>query len=407
MTHTEITNHQIENQFLDACSKGSLRSVEKIYNDYYLHHKSFYKKVLSFLKLSKLPSIVLNPHCQANLPFRYASFRGNADIVHFLLNDEYFIRKIQQTELLECFATAISVNDTNILKVISPFIFKNDSISMNIKKGYLEACKNGLWDAVKYTMDNFDIDNSDDIYINADKNSKHFFEYAYASLKDQGFITACESNQIEFVKNMLEDKDYLISINKKPTLIDALGNSISSGHIDISKYLISKVKEKSQYYYDTICLAFVFSCNKGDINTVKSLLEDKDWNFDSTLFKTPYYVNFKHCKSTIPIQDGFNNAFENARLEIVKYLTSQPKSAFYVDIKNLEGKINSKLEFTDVHFEIMKYFIFQLDFKKQDSFMVFPKEINELFEKKHLQEQLSDELVDSTNLKKNIKQVKI
>jgi hypothetical protein len=219
---------------------------------------------------------------------------------------------------------------------------------------------------------------------------------------DLAFKKACEKSHTEVLDFLIKIPDFIENINDNKNIYFAFKKALQAENISLAKYIHSLMKNNSDYHsalYDV----FIDSCHCGKLDSVKYLLTDQSIDrISSNNWLT-------HLLGTQPtLLAGFiaacEGSRENGHPNIVKYLTSLESG---IDFNMLQRNLYIN------NIEIMQHFIFDLNLNRHDP--LFKKiiykdnvELNKLFEKKELFENLNDGLNlnnnDSTNqLKKKLK----
>jgi hypothetical protein len=387
--------NDVTERFLTACSSGDLSSVIELYSNHYLRHKTFKSKVLSFLNLSNNSIGILDPHYDENLPFRYASSNGHEDIISYLLNQQFFIENIYKSDLALAIGVAISINDIATIKAIEPFIkHKNKEFLQHISKGFVEACREGYLDVVKYAIENLD---DNDYFDYQDIEFPNIYEGSVnKTIKEAGFIEACNTEKIEVVKHILSDKAFSTKINN-PILSQGLIIAIHQRNENLINLIVPNIQDKNVHYYWTIGKNFSNSCSVGDLDTIRYMLNNKNIDLDyMDLFQRPL-----GNKGRPIILDGFMNACKNGKLNVVKYLTASEELPMHIDVKAIASQEVAGIIMRN--YDVMQYLVFELNLERNECFMLIPKEFESLFEKKKLKDELDhsiDNQVQSTYRKK-------
>lgn len=391
--------NEITDKFLTACSFGDLALVIDLYSNHYLKHKTFTSRILSFLTLSNNSIEILDPHYDENLPFRYAASNGHADVVSYLLNQQFFIENIYQNDLYTAIGVAISINDLKTIKAIEPFIkHKNKEFLQQISKGFVEACREGHLDVVKYAVENLD---DNDYFDYSDIEFPNIYElFVNKTIKEAGFIEACETEKIEVVKYILSDKAFSNKINN-PILSQGLVIALSKRNEELIKLIVPNIHDKNVHYYYNIGKKFSDSCSAGDLDTVRYMLNNKNIDLDyMDLFQRPLGNSGKPI-----ILDGFWNACKNGKLNVVKYLTASEELPVHIDVKSIVKSLRGQkvAGFIMKDYDVMQYLVFELNLKRNDCFMFIPKEFESLFEKKKIKNELEQDISNQVRTSPNKK----
>lgn len=375
-------NNEINEQFLTACSSGDLASVTHIYFNHYLKYKTIKSKFLSFLKLSNSSDKLLNPFYQENLAFRYACNSGNTDVISYLLNDKFFRTNINAEDLGLAIGVAISINDIGTIKTIEPFVQKDRDFYDYIYKGFLEACREGHLDAVKYTLENLNQNNYLDS-IDIDSLPTDGFA-PNRTIKESGFIEACNGKKIDIVEYLLSDYSFATKYNN-PILSEGLCIAIKHKNEDLIKIISSAISEyydKNVHYYYNIGKYFYDACSDGNLNDIKYLLTNKNIDIDySDLFSRPFGTGI-----TAIILSGFLKACSMGHLEVVKYFTKSEELPIHINVKKIKSEQAASLIIKD--YDVVQYLVFELNLEKEECFMFMPKEFEAIFDKKKLKDEL-------------------
>lgn len=381
----DYKNNDITDQFLTACSKGDLDSVIHIYSNNFLKYKTLKSKFLSFLKINNQNNSteLLNPYCNENLAFRYASSNSHHNIIKYLLDDKLFKEKLSQEDLGCAIGVAISINDINTIKLIEPFIEINKYFLENVYKGFIEACHHGYVDSIKYTLENLNLNNHFDSFdidlIPTDGFAPN------RTIKESGFLEACKSQKLDMVQYLLSDGTFTIK-PKNPILSEGLSIALEKKDEDLIKLIHSNIEDKNIHYYYNIGKKFYDACADGNLENIKYILHHNILNLDySDLFTRP----FGKGKNSI-ILSGFMKACGNGKIEVVEYLTRSEDLPVHINVKEIHNQEVAGFILKDL--EMMKYLVYELNLEQHEKFMFISKEFESLFYKKKLKDELDIEI---------------
>lgn len=202
---------------------------------------------------------------------------------------------------------------------------------------------------------------------------------------DTPIINACLSEQSEVIKFLLSDEQF----KKNDKLATGLNYAMGKGKLEIAELIFPLLKENN-YCYDRIHNGFVEACKNGHLNIVRYMTTQTIFDFDKFKFRHPNHV------TSMKLQ-GFINACENGHTDVVKYLTSSPELKEHVNVDQVKVVVGIN------NFEILRHFIFDLDLKESDSFMMrintsyeLSKQIKYMFEKKKLHKEITQESSSDT-----------
>jgi hypothetical protein len=379
-------NNDITEKFLTACSIGDLASVVHLYSNHYLRYKHIKNKILAALYKDN----ILYPHCHENLPFRYASSNGHSDIVSYLLSHKHFAELVSQQDLSIAVGIAISINDINSIKAIEPYIKNKDKEFFNyIAKGFIEACQEGHLEAIMYVNNNLNNENYLD-YCDIDF-PNIYEDYINKTIKEAGFLKACEYEQEEVVKFLLSDGSFSKKINN-PVLSMGLSETLAKNNTDLINLIATNIQDKNVHYYYNMGTRLITFCDEGNLEAIKYMLNSKSLNLDYIdLFNRP----LGNGTNSI-ILECFKNACRHGKLNVVKYLTTSEDLPIHINVKELSKQKIGGL--TIKGYEVMQYLIFDLNLERKECFMLFRKEFEIFFEKKKLKNDLESELTENNTL---------
>ena len=218
-----------------------------------------------------------------------------------------------------------------------------NNLQQTINKEFLDACKAGDLNQVKYLL------TSPELKIHADIHAK----------KDLGFQVACGNGHLEVVK-------YLCSAELRESGIEyprmngysdyALTFACERGQFQVVKYLLTFPKlekhahlhVKEDIEFSNLDSAFHNACKSGNLEIVRYLLT------------SPELVGHAYIHSAKGF--GYRGACANGHLEVVKYLLSSPELVEKgIGFANViaENSDNSGYEMAceNGHLEVVKYLL--------------------------------------------------
>jgi hypothetical protein len=220
---------------------------------------------------------------------------------------------------------------------------------------------------------------------------------------DDAFKKACKNSHTEVLDYLIKFPNFVKNINNNKHIYYAFQQALISENIPIAKYIHSLMKKNSNYH-NVLYDGFTNSCYRGKLESVKYLLTEP------SIDRTSRNNWLTHLSGTQPtLLAGFIAACEGSggdgHVNIVKYLTSlEPKLNF----NELQRHLNIN------NIEIMQHFIFDLDLNRNDTLIkrIYYKdsiELNKLFEKKELFQNLNSDLNpnDDSSLNQPKKKLKL
>lgn len=187
---------KLNQSFALACSQGNLNVVVEMYEKYY-RNKS---KLSKFIGISNLIP-VLNPNFDHDTPIMNACLSRQYEVIKFLLSDEFFKKN---DKLASGLNYAMGKGDLKIAELIFPLLKENNYCYDRIHNGFVEACKNGHLNIVKYmtTQSIFDF-------------GKFKFRHPnyITSMNLQGFVNACENGHADVVKYLTSSPELKEHVN--------------------------------------------------------------------------------------------------------------------------------------------------------------------------------------------------
>jgi ankyrin repeat protein len=226
----DISN--LNQTFTTACTNGDIKTVKELYNKYYAG-KSKFSKFLSIFRLNS----VLNLHWDNDSPIVGACLGGQYDVIQFLLSDKKFKNIVQKNNRLASgLHLAIGAGDLEIVKFILPLVKENETCYEKIYSGFVNACRVGHLDIVKYIINQsiFDLEKFD---------KKAFASPCY-SMKCKGFITACENGQIDIVKYLTNSFEL-----KKTVDLNEVNTVVKIDRFEIMEYFIFGLNLKQNHSF--------------------------------------------------------------------------------------------------------------------------------------------------------------
>jgi len=251
------------------------------------------------------------------------------------------------------------------------------------------------------------------------KNFYEEFKDKKKSELNEDFIVACQKGNLDKIDYLINSPELRFNVNPHYQKGIALNIAISHNHIDIIKYLSDPKKIKKTFDIKRYSIAFLtLACKEKDYEWLEELLPITDYSvsdltndccMSGNVDMVKYLLNSPTWGKKITIDDGLlNNACSGGNVELIDYLLkSQWKDNF--DIHN-----DYDLPFLNcceaAEFDTIKYFIFNLHIEKSsyieeylnDEPDQFNKDVIELFNKRDLNNSLTEILVENKeNKRKN------
>jgi len=226
-----FSSERINKLFIKACTDGDLPLVTSLYKDLYLRPNSILGKFSSFLFLSNYPYGTLNPHAYRNHAFLDTCYRGNNDVLCFLLENKKFVKNISETDALsEGFSISLKIGNVKMADLLLYFIKNNQKNYINfldyLTEGFSHSCENGKTNSVNYVLSNLS-----SIILKLRVNSS---EHG-VSLATYGFVKACSFGQTK-VLNCFANNSFILN---NCNVMLGLSAAIENGHIDAIKYMFT------------------------------------------------------------------------------------------------------------------------------------------------------------------------
>jgi hypothetical protein len=210
--------------------------------------------------------------------------------------------------------------------------------------------------------------------------------------KDAAFKLACKNSNTPLLDFLINIPNFVKNINENNQIYHEFEKALKGGNLAIAKY-IHPLLVKNSEYNASVYQAFIGSCYNGELDCTKYLLNDP--SIDSTspnnwLSDTP---------GTHPtLLAGFVAACEGGQPHILKYFSSPE---FKIEINQLHRNL------TISNIEVMRHFIFDMGYNRNDSFMkhihfIDPIALNDLFEKKELFDGLNLDLKNNNKVEENL-----
>jgi ankyrin repeat protein len=282
------------------------------------------------------------------------------------IDKSLYINK-NQDELNESLAEACENGNLDLVKLL----LTDKDLPLKAKEYYVTkqfeysnsliiACKNGHLDIAKYLLTSEDL-----------KNTKRSDNEIGAALS-----TSAAYGHLDIVKFLLTDDnvDYIDIFENPNSFISACG----SGELEIVKYLLVSPDIKVHVDPQKYVIGFQRACANNYVNVAKYLLEDTDLlqNITSSTYKE-IFSNVRRYSSVDALDYLLKNTYINEHVDI--------NSQFITAIQ-------------DKNFEIVKYFIFEYDIKKDQKIEESIKdniEIQNWFKVRDLKQNLNNELIIS------------
>ena len=226
-------------------------------------------------------------------------------------------------------------------------------ISKKLSQNFYIACTNGDLDTVKNLYQDYDRAKSSvfSAFINIFKPiiDPHYHE-------DSALLNACSYGHHHIVEYLLNQNNFANGLNVESKIETCLSFIMKSGNLELTKLMLSLI-EKKPSLTSHISLGFNSACAKGHLDIVKYVLEESDFNWIAYDKKTRSKEDYSLVYS------GFIDSCKRGQLEIVKYIVESPGLKEKIDF----NKFHSRISVNNV--DIIRYFIFDLNIKKEDPFI--------------------------------------
>lgn len=314
----------------------------------------------------------------------------------------------------------------------------------NINNEFIEACKQGNLDKVKFLLLVGDERGKADIHARVEKDVLNYMvkdsqgnfhtppQFELELMKgpfDTGVHDACKNGHLKIVDFLLTSKELNEHANIRAYNDGLLGVAVKEKHYDIAKYLLLSNKLKMKANING-CYAYALS----------KAISNRDWDFAKWLLTAPeleeranisgkdnhWLGPLKRPKKRKNVQviipapklncdSVFAWACFNVDLEAIKFLMQFPelhsyralkkqrtKHGLYVD-EILERVITSEYINKDGIVEVIDYLVNVVGgkFPKYKSFLLTRELIKEIYEKKTFHDNLVNDLQESYKIKRN------
>lgn len=239
-----------------------------------------------------------------------------------------------------------------------------------------EACKNG---DVQFLQD----------FLNSD-----LYKYSNQVSTNQMLMLGCMKNQPGIVKCIFESNEARKGIDILKEIRELVKITCEKGNFELTKYLLERPELKDENAdSEAPLMAALYCCSCGHLEILKYIL--------SSFPDEPL------------ISRGLQNgnllvaACEDGHIEVVKYLLESSKLQINFELEGNQYKLFTSA-YDNNQFEVLRYFIVDLDWKKTDSikeYMAkkFKPEVDNLFNMRELNKYLNEELNDNLPHNKKLK----
>jgi hypothetical protein len=222
-----------------------------------------------------------------------------------------------------------------------------------------------------------------------------------ATFNQDGNIINFLLNDKYFLKHLNKDELY-----KTSALSTILSSAISDNNVKLTKLILPLIKNKNDFFYESISSGFVDACYRGHLDVITCLFNDGEViNQKLEIYET----DSNSDNSYSFINKGFNIGCNCGHIELVKFFTNKNQLKKAIDINNYKGTYVCSLD-------VLKLLIMDLNIDKQhylNNFKFMPDDLNAedakqqvlaLFEQRELHKELSTDLeVNSEPAKKRLK----
>jgi len=239
MNFNDLSQQEVNDYFVNACSKGHIHIVQKLYKDYRPYDSNFYNNSIrkvhkSFLNLFSLNKPILKISYNQYEGLKRACENGRTDIVKFLVSLPEFSSPLKIYDspktisrlLTDCIEICLCNFNFNIANLLFPFIENNTYFELTMQHNFLKACLEGKFNIVQYLLTNRYLEKYHHAWLNGETNefiSSH-----------QGFIYACENGHLKIVKYLTSSYEIPEHVN-----IDLIEKNIRIKNKEVVQYLIS------------------------------------------------------------------------------------------------------------------------------------------------------------------------
>lgn len=225
--------------------------------------------------------------------------------------------------------------------------------SNTLSDNFCAACANGDLATVKRLYEDYEKFQFSVFYsfINLFKPTidPHYYE-------DTPLLNACGYKNHSIVEYLLNQKSFTKNLNKNSKLEICLSFIMKSGNLELTKSMLSLI-ENNHKLNTPIALAFNSACAKGHLNIAKYVLSESEFNW------VAYDKKSRAEEDYSLVYSGFIDACKRGQLDIVKYIVESPNIKEKIDF----NKFHSTFIVNNI--DIIHYFIFDLNIKKDDPFI--------------------------------------
>ena len=262
-------------------------------------------------------------------------------------------------------------------------LFKREKFGKFIKLNdeFIDACKNGDIDKVKYLLSSPELKEHADIH----------------AFGDAGFQWACMNGHLEVVKYLLTSPDLKKHADIHEGSDAGFQWACNKGYLDIVKYLLTSTDlKKHADIHSNSDLGFRWACENGRLEVVKYLLTSPELK--------------EHADIHAFGDAGFQWACMNGHLEIVKYLLTSPEIKEHANI-HADDCAGFRLACHNDHLAVVKFHVFDMNLelsmetRKNINSLNNKDEIFNLFDKREFEKKLNNSL--KVKEEKPVKRTKI
>jgi hypothetical protein len=239
------------------------------------------------------------------------------------------------------------------------------------EKAVYAACQNGDTEIIKNLLDSEGYKNTNQISTS------------------RMLLTANDYNQLGIIKCILESNEARKKIDPLDVIKELVKTSAKKGYLGITKYLLEQPEVINNKKTEVPVSAALNAINYGKLDTLEYILD----NFhDNTVLNR-----------SLKIGTLLSEACKDGELEIVKYLLDKTK----VNI-HFNDDLCFKSSYDEDQFEVLRYFIFDLDLEKTGIIkdymnQIFKPEVGNMFELRDLNKSLNQELTQKSSVNKRAK----
>lgn len=242
MNFNNLNQQEINNYFVEACSRGDLPVIKQLYNSYRPYSSNFNNSKVrkihnSFFNLFSSNRPSLKVHYDGGLGLKKACENGYIDVVKFVVSLPDFSSPINSDcinyaelvnrTLTECLEVCLYNKQYKIADLLLPLAEHTVYFEFTMQHNFLKACLVGEFENVRYMLTSPHLEKYRHSWLNG---TQHEFGASH-----QGFIYACENGHLKIVEYLTSSYELQEHVD-----INLIEKTVRIKNEKVLHYLISR-----------------------------------------------------------------------------------------------------------------------------------------------------------------------